>query len=92
MHSVCLHNLLSMQTACIQRLGFLTLLVACVLSACTAGSKQATLGPTQQQVLDNSLKVSAAAIETGQPLAAGRLYEQLSDTFPSAPEPKLGLA
>lgn len=92
MHSVCLHNLLPMQTACIQKLGFLTLLAACVLSACTAGSKQTTLGPTQQQVLDNSLKVSAAAIETGQPLAAGRLYEQLSDTFPSAPEPKLGLA
>jgi len=43
-------------------------------------------------MLDNSLKVSAAALETGQPVAAGRLYEQLSGTFPNAPEPKLGLA
>ena len=60
------------------------------LSACTAQSS--TLGPAQQQMLDNSLNVSAAALETGQPVAAGRLYEQLSDTFPSAPEPKLGLA
>lgn len=60
------------------------------LSACTATST--ALGPAQQQMLDNSLKVSAAALETGQPVAAGRLYEQLSDTFPSAPEPKLGLA
>ena len=65
-------------------------LSTCVLNACTAG--QTTLGPTQQQMLDNSLKVSAAAIDTGQPVVAGRLYEQLSDTFPSAPEPRLGLA
>ena len=69
-----------------------TLVAVCVLSACTARSKQTTLGPAQQQMLDNSLKVSVAAIETGQPVAAGRLYEQLSYTFPSAPEPKLGLA
>ena len=66
--------------------------VLCALCACTAGPKQTTLGPAQQQVLDNSLKVSAAALETGQPVAAGRLYEQLAGTFPNAPEPKLGLA
>ncbi|MCE2484438.1 MAG: hypothetical protein J4F42_02905 [Desulfurellaceae bacterium] len=42
--------------------------------------------------MNNSLKVSVAALETGQPVAAGRLYEQLSGTFPNAPEPKLGLA
>ena len=74
------------------RLCLCAVFATCALNACAAGSKQTTLGPTQQQVLDNSLKVSAAAIETGQPVAAGRLYEQLSDTFPSAPEPKLGLA
>lgn len=62
------------------------------LNACTAGPQRTTLGPAQQQVLDNSLNVSAAALETGQPVAAERLYAQLSDTFPSAPEPKLGLA
>ncbi len=63
------------------------------LGACsrlTAGA--GGLNPAQQQMLDSSLKVSAAAIETGQPVAAGRLYEQLSTSFPSAPEPKLGLA
>ena len=72
--------------------GLCTALIAGALCACTAGPKQTTLGPAQQQVLDNSLKVSAAALETGQPVAAGRLYEQLSGTFPNAPEPKLGLA
>ena len=66
-------------------------LAASVLSACAAPARQ-PLGPAQQRVLDNSLKVSAAALETGQPVAAGRLYEQLSGTFPNAPEPKLGLA
>ena len=71
---------------------FCAVLATCVLNACTAGAKQTTLGPAQQRVLDNSLKVSAAALETGQPVAAGRLYEQLSGTFPNAPEPKLGLA
>ena len=39
-------------------------------------------------MLDSSLKVSAAAIQTGQPVAAGGCMNQLSDTFPSAPEPK----
>ena len=72
--------------------GLAITLTTCVLNACTAGVKQTTLGPAQQRVLDNSLKVSAAALETGQPVAAGRLYEQLSGTFPNAPEPKLGLA
>ena len=71
---------------------FWAVLATCVLNACTAGPKQTTLGPTQQQMLNSSLKVSAAALDTGQPVAAGRLYEQLSGTFPNAPEPKLGLA
>ena len=71
--------------------GLAITLAASVLSACAAPARQ-PLGPAQQQVLDNSLKVSAAALETGQPVAAGRLYEQLSGTFPNAPEPKLGLA
>ncbi len=67
-----------------------------LLSACSymsaGGPGRGALNPAQQQMLDSSLKVSAAAIETGQPVAAGRLYEQLSTSFPSAPEPKLGLA
>lgn len=62
------------------------------LSACSPASQRGSLGPAQQQVLNSSLKVSAAAIETGQPVAAGRLYENLSRAFPNAPEPKLGLA
>ena len=73
------------------RSGLAITLAVSVLSACAVLSRQ-PLGPTQQQVLDNGLKVSAAALETGQPVAAGRLAEQLADTFPSAPEPKLGLA
>ncbi len=74
---------------------FLTMLAVqyMSLSACSRlAAGTGTLSPAQQQVLDSSLKVSAAAIETGQPVAAGRLYEQLSTSFPSAPEPKLGLA
>ena len=71
--------------------GLAITLAASVLSACAAPARQ-PLSPAQQRVLDNSLKVSAAALETGQPVAAGRLYEQLSGTFPNAPEPKLGLA
>lgn len=67
-----------------------------LLSACSymsaGGTGREALNPAQQKMLDSSLKVSAAAIETGQPVAAGRLYEQLSTSFPSAPEPKLGLA
>lgn len=67
-----------------------------LLSACSymsaGGTGRGALNPAQQQMLDSSLKVSAAAIETGQPVAAGRLYERLSTSFPSAPEPKLGLA
>ena len=88
-----------MHTVRILKPGLLTMLAAAglvlLLSACSrlpAGSQRSALGPAQQQMLDNSLKVSAAAIETGQPVAAGRLYERLSTTFPSAPEPKLGLA
>ena len=81
-----------MRTVHIFKSSLCPVFVAGMLCACAAGSKQTTLGPAQQQMLDNSLKVSAAALETGQPVAAGRLYEQLSGTFPNAPEPKLGLA
>ena len=85
-----------MHIACILKPGSFTILAAAVFifpSACgrlAAGT--GALNSAQQQMLDSSLKVSAAAIETGQPVAAGRLYEQLSTSFPSAPEPKLGLA
>lgn len=85
-----------MQMVCILKSCPLAILAAVVFifpSACsrlTAGT--GALNPAQQQMLDSSLKVSAAAIETGQPVAAGRLYKQLSTSFPSAPEPKLGLA
>ena len=88
MHTVCI-----LQNSSLTTLAGAGLVVS--LSACSwlsAGSQQSGLSPVQQQMLDSSLKVSAAAIQTGQPVAAGRLYEQLSDTFPSAPEPKLGLA
>ena len=75
---------------------FRTTLVAVgclVLISCSrVATGPGALNPAQQQMLDSSLKVSAAAIETGQPVAAGRLYERLSTSFPSAPEPKLGLA
>ena len=73
------------------RSGLATTLAVSVLSACAVLPRQ-PLGPPQQQLLANSLKVSVAALETGQPVATGRLYEQLSDTFLSVPEPKLGLA
>ncbi len=43
-------------------------------------------------MLDRGLEVSSVAVQTGQPVAAGRMYERLSTSFPSAPEPKLGLA
>ena len=63
------------------------------LSACSRfAAGPGRLNPAQQQMLDSSLKVSAAAMQTGQPVAAGRMYERLSASFPSAPEPKLGLA
>ncbi len=43
-------------------------------------------------MLDRGLEVSSVAVKTGQPVAAGRMYQRLSTSFPSAPEPKLGLA
>ena len=85
-----------MLTVCIQKSCFPMVLIVTGLISLSACSRLAAgtgaLNPAQQQMLDSSLKVSAAAIETGQPVAAGRLYEQLSTSFPSAPEPKLGLA
>ena len=64
----------------------------CVFDQSGAGLKRDALSPSQRQVLDSSMKVSAAAIKTGRPVAAERLYERLSVSFSSAPEPKLGLA
>ena len=85
-----------MKMLCILKPYFHTALTAAghiFLSACSQlAAGTGVLNPAQQQMLDSSLKVSAAAIETGQPVAAGRLYERLSTSFPSAPEPKLGLA
>ena len=78
-----MYKAFGMQMVCILKPRFFTILVR-------AG--RGALSPAQQQMSDSSLKVSAAAIETGQPVAAGRLYERLSTPFPSAPEPKLGLA
>lgn len=70
---------------------FMTAGLTVLMGACSQLSGEAQLSPAQQEMLNSSLKVSAAAIETGQPVAAGRLYENLSRTFPTAPEPKLGL-
>ena len=87
-----------MHTVSIEKINVPTILVTTgllFLSACSqlsAGTGRGALSPAQRQMLDSSLKVSAAAIETGQPIAAERLYERLSTSFPSAPEPKLGLA
>lgn len=96
MHCECMVRLTDlMHLVCIPKLCFLTTLATelIFLNACSRlSARTGALSPAQQQVLDSSLKVSAAAIETGQPVAAGRLYEQLSTSFPSAPEPKLGLA
>ena len=50
------------------------------------------LGAAEQQQLNSSLKVASASADAGQLEAAKRLYTQLSRYFPSAPEPKLGLA
>ena len=50
------------------------------------------LGAAEQQQLNSSLKVASASADAGQLEAAKRLYTQLSRHFPSAPEPKLGLA
>ncbi len=63
------------------------------LSACSSATVgREALNPAQQQMLDRGLEVSSVAVKTGQPIAAGRMYERLSTSFPSAPEPKLGLA
>ena len=50
------------------------------------------LGPTEQQQLNSSLSVASASAEAGQTGAAERLYTELSLHYPSAPEPRLGLA
>ena len=50
------------------------------------------LGPAEQQQLDSSLNVASASADAGQTAAAQRLYAELSRHYPSAPEPRLGLA
>jgi len=50
------------------------------------------LGPAEQQQLDSSLSVASASAEAGQTVPAERLYTELSRHYPSAPEPRLGLA
>ena len=50
------------------------------------------LGPAEQQQLDSSLNVASASADAGQTAAAERLYAELSRHYPSAPEPRLGLA
>jgi len=67
-----------MQIVCISKFCYLTMPIVTglvFLSACSqvaVGPGRGALNPAQQQMLDSSLKVSAAAIETGQPVAAGR--------------------
>ena len=70
--------------------------LALSLGACGGlqmGEKRADkLGPAEQQQLSSSLSVASASAEAGQVEAAERLYTELSRHFPSAPEPRLGLA
>ena len=54
--------------------------------------RKGQLGAAEQQQLNSSLKLASAAADAGQLEAAKRLYTQLSRHFPSAPEPRLGLA
>ena len=54
--------------------------------------RKGQLGAAEQQQLNSSLKVASASADAGQLEAAKRLYTQLSRHFPSAPEPRLGLA
>ena len=54
--------------------------------------RKGQLGAAEQQQLNSSLTLASAAADAGQPEAAKRLYTQLSRHFPSAPEPRLGLA
>ena len=54
--------------------------------------RKGQLGAAEQQQLNSSLKLASASADAGQIEAAARLYTQLSRHFPSAPEPRLGLA
>ena len=54
--------------------------------------RKGQLGAAEQQQLNSSLKLASASADAGQFKAAARLYTQLSRHFPSAPEPRLGLA
>ena len=54
--------------------------------------RKGQLGAAEQQQLNSSLKLASASADAGQLEAAARLYTQLSRHFPSAPEPRLGLA
>ena len=51
------------------------------------------LDPAQQQMLDRGLEVSSVAVKTGQPVAAGRMYETPVHLLPERPgtETRTGL-
>ena len=69
--------------------------LALPLGACgglAVEGRRGQLGPAEQQQLNSSLKVASASADAGQLEAAERLYTQLSRHFPSAAEPRLGLA
>ena len=69
-----------------------------ILGLCACGGlavkeqRKGQLGAAEQQQLNSSLKLASASADAGQFKAAERLYTQLSRHFPSAPEPRLGLA
>ena len=69
-----------------------------ILGLCACGGltvkeqSKGQLGAAEQQQLNSSLKLASASADAGQLEAAKRLYTQLSRHFPSAPEPRLGLA
>lgn len=63
------------------------------LAGCTGlPVKGEPLGRAERRQLDSSLNVASASAEAGQRDAAARLYTQISRHYPSAPEPRLGLA
>ncbi len=80
----------------IARLVAVTVGLALPLGACGGLALEerptSRLGAAERQQLNSSLKVASASAEAGQLEAAERLYTQLSRHFPSAPEPRLGLA
>ncbi|MCY4488414.1 MAG: SPOR domain-containing protein [Deltaproteobacteria bacterium] len=75
------------------RLATLTAGLTLSVGACTGLPVEGEpLGPAEQRQLKSSLNVAAASADAGQTQAAERLYTQLARHYPSAPEPRLGLA